>query len=132
MIKLQRGEPPQELAKEHRSLTQDYLHNHNTKVWQQDYIIRALRAMSANKCCYCELKFKAPEQLPQLPEARSSRSDQFTVEHFHPRKICPEEVVAWHNLLPCCGRCNSQKGDFDTRQLSLSTRQMTNRGNICL
>jgi len=36
------------------------------------------------------------------------------VEHFLPKKIYPEKVVEWENLLPSCKRCNGEKGDYDT------------------
>lgn len=37
-----------------------------------------------------------------------------TVEHFRPKSQFPELAYVWHNLFPCCDRCQSLKREqFD-------------------
>ncbi len=72
-------------------------------VWKQPYIEKALLKMSFEKCCFCETKV-------------NEESKYMEIEHFYPKSLYPNEVIAWENLLPICGRCNKQKSDHDTKQ----------------
>lgn len=103
MISLKAIPKPTELTnKVVQELTARYK-KEGSAVWRKKYITDALLEMSANKCCYCECK---------IMEA----STYLEVEHFHPKSLYPDEVVAWKNLLPSCKRCNGKKGDHDTKK----------------
>jgi uncharacterized protein (TIGR02646 family) len=86
-----------------KKLTDDFKADNKKDVWNKSYIKTALLEMSAGKCCYCECKL-------------GEESKYLEVEHFHPKKLYPDEVVAWENLLPACKRCNNHKGEHDTKQ----------------
>lgn len=103
MIFLKRNSKPIKLTEElEERLKEEFRNNKDIPVWRQKFIIESLLNMSDNKCCYCETKLNE--------EGKSMH-----VEHFHPKDIYPEEVVKWENLLPSCGRCNSNKGTHDTK-----------------
>jgi uncharacterized protein (TIGR02646 family) len=102
MISLPAIPKPTELTKEvARELTARYKQE-GSAVWKQKYITEALSKMSAHKCGYCECNIM-------------EESKYLEVEHFHPKKLYPDEVVVWENLLPSCKRCNVKKGDHDTK-----------------
>ena len=101
MIKLERSAPPAELTEAKvQELTNLYMTN-GSNVWNKPYIKAALLAFSFGKCCYCECKV---DEIASYME----------VEHFYPKKIYPEKVVEWENLLPSCKRCNGTKTNHDT------------------
>lgn len=101
MIKIKRTAKPTELTDEIRdALTKQYKTT-NEAVWNKPYIKKALLEMSHNKCAYCELKLSEEGKFLQ-------------VEHFHCKKLYPNEVVIWENLLPSCNRCNINKSSHDT------------------
>lgn len=101
MIKLERSEKPSELTDEIvNELTRQYTQTEDS-VWNKPYIKKALLNTSHCKCAYCELKLGEEGKFMQ-------------VEHFHCKKLYPNEVVHWENLLPSCNRCNSNKGAHDT------------------
>lgn len=101
MIKINRTDKPTELTDEIKdTLTKQYKTT-SEAVWNKPYIKKALLEMSHNKCAYCELKLGEEGKFLQ-------------VEHFHCKKIYPDEVVAWENLLPSCNRCNTNKSSHDT------------------
>lgn len=103
MIRLPTIPSPAELTDEVvQKLTSSYKTT-GTEVWQQPYIRKALLEMSAGKCCYCETKL-------------GEESKYLEVEHFHPKKYYPDEVVTWENLLPVCKRCNAHKSSHDTKR----------------
>jgi len=103
MISLKAIPKPTELTnKVVQELTARYK-KEGSAVWRKKYIIDALLKRSANKCCYCECKI--------MEEGK-----YIEVEHFHPKSLYPDEVVAWKNLLPSCKRCNGKKGDHDTKK----------------
>ena len=81
--------------------TEQFKANPKAEVWKEEYIKKALKKMSHNKCCYCECKL-------------GEESKYMTVDHYHPKCKFPEKVVEWKNLLPSCSRCNSKKGSHDT------------------
>jgi len=104
MIRLHKVERPVELTDAVvKKLTAEFKADNKKAVWKKPYIEKALLEMSADKCCYCECKLGEESKYPE-------------VEHFHPKKLYPDEVVAWENLLPSCGRCNRKKGEHDTKQ----------------
>jgi len=101
MIRLERCAPPVELTNEKiRELTNLYLAE-GKNVWNVKFIKDQLLAFSFGKCCYCECRV-------------DELSAYLEVEHFLPKKIYPEKVVEWKNLLPSCKRCNGEKGEHDT------------------
>lgn len=103
MIKLIRPKKPEELTDEVKEkLTQEFKET-KKPVWRKDYIIKALKSMSHEKCCYCEIKL-------------GTQSRELQVEHFHYKDEYPDEVVDWDNLLPSCSQCNSNKGTYDTKK----------------
>jgi uncharacterized protein (TIGR02646 family) len=63
------------------------LHNTSTR----DALVSALRAMSDDKCAYCEC------------------ADPRDVEHFYPKSRHPERMFRWDNLLFVCKTCNLDK-----------------------
>lgn len=102
MIKLKRPPAPEELTSERvKELTEEFNRDNSKRVWNKDYIKKALLEMSHNKCCYCECKIDEESKYPE-------------VEHFHPKSLYGDEVVVWDNLLPSCKRCNVKKGNHDT------------------
>lgn len=101
MIQLQAVEKPKRLTDDViAKLTQKYKDD-KTNVWKKKYITKSLLTMSADKCCFCETKLQ-------------EESKYMEVEHFHPKKLYPDEVMSWDNLLPICKRCNVNKLDHDT------------------
>lgn len=101
MIKLTRPDKPIELTKDvERELIKKYKETGNS-VWRKKYITTLLSEMSHNKCCYCETILGV--------QARAMQ-----VDHYHCKKIYPDEVVKWENLLPSCSQCNSNKSTLDT------------------
>lgn len=101
MIQLQAVAKPKRLTDDViAKLTQKYKDD-KTNVWKKKYITKSLLIMSADKCCFCETKLQ-------------EESKYMEVEHFHPKKLYPDEVISWDNLLPICKRCNVNKLDHDT------------------
>jgi hypothetical protein len=102
MIKLQYPPKPVELTNELvKELTNKFKQTGDS-VWQQKFIKEALLKMSFDKCCFCEGN-------------TNEESKYVEIEHFHPKSKYDNEVVLWENLLPICKRCNTKKGDHDTK-----------------
>lgn len=102
MIYIDRISRPEELTdKVVEELTEKYKIKASS-VWNEDFIKNALLKMTNNKCCYCESPLNV-------------RGAYMEVEHFHPKSLYPDEVVAWDNLLPVCKNCNLYKKDLDTK-----------------
>lgn len=101
MIQLLRPPKPQKLADNEAELTERFKKNNKDAVWNKSYIRNALLEMSNAKCCYCECKVGAGER-------------EMHIEHFKPKSIYPDLVVAWDNLLPSCPHCNKEKSSHDT------------------
>ena len=107
MIKLERGSKPEKLSEDAvKVLTQKFKRDNSKRVWHKDYLLSALRDMSHNKCCYCEVKL-------------DKESNYLTIDHFYNKSKYPDKVVEWENLLPCCQRCNSAKGSHDTYKIPI-------------
>lgn len=107
MIKLTRGECPEELTQEVKEeLTRLYAENNDRIVWKSPKIKQplkdALTEMSHGKCAYCECLLDI--------EAKD-----VTIDHFLPKSTHPNKVVEWENLLPACLRCNRAKKDQEDR-----------------
>lgn len=101
MIKLNRGECPEELTDEVRAeLTRLYAENKSKDVWNspkiKEPLKKALLEMSHDKCAYCECML-------------GIESKDATIDHFLPKSVNGEKVVEWENLLPACLRCNRSK-----------------------
>lgn len=101
MIKLNRGECPEELTNEVRAeLTRLYAENKSKDVWNspkiKEPLKKALLEMSHGKCAYCECML-------------GIESKDATIDHFIPKSVNGEKVVEWENLLPSCLRCNRSK-----------------------
>jgi uncharacterized protein (TIGR02646 family) len=104
MIKLTPVPAPEELTPAVvKELTEQFKANKKTAVWRQEYIKTALLKMTNSKCCYCECEVNLEGCFVH-------------VEHFHPKGLYENEVVQWDNLLPSCGRCNTNKGTLDTQK----------------
>lgn len=102
MIKIMRTPCPKELTDDVKDeFTKEYVET-KKNVWNREYIKKALFEMSNGKCVFCECKL-------------GEESKYMEVEHFHPKKDYPFEVIDWNNLLPICKRCNVNKGDVDTK-----------------
>lgn len=99
MIKLSRPSCPDKLAKNQIALTDEFIST-GKSVWNKSYIRELLAKMSNNKCCYCECRV-------------NEESKYMEVEHFKCKKIYPNDVVNWNNLLPSCKRCNANKLNHD-------------------
>lgn len=56
--------------------------------------VRRKRTFAAKQCPYCGIT------KPQ------------TIDHYYPQDEYPEFCVLQENLIPCCGNCNSKKGDI--------------------
>lgn len=107
MIKLDRGECPNELTKEVcEELTKLYTENRDKDVWNSPKIKRSLKEallnMSYGKCVYCECEL-------------NTESKDATIDHFLPKSTNPDKVVKWENLFPSCLRCNRAKSDYEGR-----------------
>lgn len=105
MIKLNRGECPEELTEEVcLELTKLYTENKEKDVWNNPKIKRPLKRalldMSYSKCSYCECKVDI-------------ESKDVTIDHFLPKSLYPRLVVKWENLFPACLRCNREKNKCD-------------------
>lgn len=102
MRKIQRIPKPIDLTEAiQEKLTEEFKKDVKKRVWSKTYIREALLKMSLSKCCYCEASIG-----PGCKEMH--------VEHYHPKKEYPDEVVDWENLLPSCPHCNKSKGEHDT------------------
>jgi uncharacterized protein (TIGR02646 family) len=101
MIQLKPFPKPSQLTDELvAKLTQEFKDN-GKRVWNKNFIKKALLKMSYDKCCYCESGVNL-----QHPNVE--------VEHFLPKSLYPDSVVIWDNLLPSCKRCNGNKQNLDT------------------
>lgn len=105
MIKLDRGECPEELTEEVRAeLTKLYAENKHKDVWNspkiKEPLKKALLEMSHDKCAYCECML-------------GIESKDVTIDHFLPKAVNGDKVVEWENLFPACLRCNRKKNDTE-------------------
>jgi 5-methylcytosine-specific restriction endonuclease McrA len=102
MMQLTRPDCPEDLTTERAALLRShFLADNSLTVWEIRSVKAALLAMSFNKCCYCEANLV-------------KQSMYMEVNHFLCKKLYPEKVVDWTNLLPACKHCNTTKGDHDT------------------
>lgn len=102
MIKINRLSKPTQLTDTVQSnLTEEFKRDGKKAVWNKKYIKDQLLKMSHGKCCYCECKI-------------GNGASEMHVDHFKPKKVYPELVVEWENLLPSCSYCNKKKSDHDT------------------
>lgn len=102
MIQLTRPGKPQRLAEQELVLTNEFKADKKKTVWKKSYIQKPLLEMTNNKCSYCE-------------RAIGKKSGQDVhIDHFKYKDKYPELVVDWNNLMPCCARCNRNKGTHDT------------------
>ena len=103
MIKLDRPLKPVELTNELQVRLTDEYKKTGKSVWRIDFLEKALRILSNNKCCYCETDI-------------SEESKYMEIEHFHHKDTYKDEVLVWDNLLPSCKRCNGTKSAHDTKK----------------
>ena len=102
MIKLTLPPEPPELTANEATLTTRYKAT-GESVWKQEYITEALLKMSGGKCAYSE-------------QPLNTQSNYMEVEHFRHKKMYPDDVVRWGNLLPSCKKCNTTKGEWDVEK----------------
>jgi uncharacterized protein (TIGR02646 family) len=101
MIRLRKVSKPAELTFEQvERLTKAFLADTSKRVWNKRYIWKGLKQMGRNKCAYCEVRL-------------NRNSEWFGCDHFRHKAHFPNLVVHWKNLLPCCQRCNSIKGELN-------------------
>ena len=105
MIKLEKGEAPEELTEELATAkTQEYKDSvaagKPVSVWNIPWLKEALMDLSNGKCAYCEVSLK-------------KESTYMEVEHFEDKAHNLDKVMKWENLLPSCKHCNSHKNDHD-------------------
>jgi uncharacterized protein (TIGR02646 family) len=62
----------------------------------RDAVVRTLSAQCDGHCCYCD----------SFPVDATGRVE---VDHFKPKALHPEEVLAWENLYLACTACNVAK-----------------------
>lgn len=103
MIKLDRGEKPEELTDEVcEELKKLYAEDKDKDVWNSSKIKeplkKAMLKMSHGKCSYCECKL-------------GIESKDVTIDHFLPKSKNPDKVIEWENLFPACLRCNRKKNN---------------------
>ena len=109
MIKLRRGPTPAPLAAHGAQWTRELLEaiqQHAPRKapyrfwsrYNRADVKEALRAMSHEKCVYCE--------------SRITHIDYGDIEHYRPKSLYPHLTFQWENLLLACGVCNGaeQKG----------------------
>lgn len=102
MIKLSRPQCPEKLTQDVvDELTAQFAGDHSKKVWDKPWIRTPLLQASHSKCAYCERRIG-----PGYGDVH--------IDHFKPKKLHPEKVIEWENLVPSCGNCNRHKSDFDT------------------
>lgn len=100
MIKLARLFTPIKLTPDFvKAKTEEYIRT-GSSVWRIDWLKDSLKALSHNKCAYCECPL-------------SKESNYMEVEHFEDKCKYPEKVMAWDNLLPSCKHCNGSKSTHD-------------------
>ncbi|OOF55776.1 HNH endonuclease [Rodentibacter genomosp. 2] len=103
MIPLQKNTPPSYLTDEKVKELMDKYQQDGSSVWNREPIKASLRESSHNKCAYCECVLQETDSYGE-------------VEHFYPKKLYPEDILNWDNLLPSCKRCNIHKSDHDTKK----------------
>lgn len=69
-----------------------------------DTLIKQAFGILAEHCAFCD----------SYPLGRSSLT---TLEHFRPKSRYPRLAYVWHNLFPCCNRCQNTKRDRFDRKL---------------
>lgn len=94
MHKLERPETPRCLGRYRagRHTWGDVASPDKTVIWER------LDAMQSERCAYCEVDFRSP--------------DQQHIEHFRKRRDSPQDTFAWVNLFGSCnspGRCGKYK-----------------------
>ena len=103
MIKIQLIDKPLQLTPEKEAELVKKYKETGSSVWQQDYIKSALLKMTNGKCAYSE-------------QILGERSAFMEIDHFRCKKLYPDEVVRWGNLLPSCKKCNGAKRETDVQQ----------------
>jgi hypothetical protein len=106
MIKISPIEKPAELTAEKEAELVKIYKETGRPVWRESFITDALLKMTNNKCAYSEQKL-------------NERSAFMEVDHFKCKKLYPDEVVKWGNLLPSCKKCNVAKGDTDVVKIPI-------------
>jgi uncharacterized protein (TIGR02646 family) len=107
MVRTPRRAPePAELTANRALWTARYLRIHQGHAsgdWATDKAKRILKphlyALAHGKCVYCESALDVTAALE--------------IDHYHPKSVCPNEILTWTNLLPACSKCNGAKGEED-------------------
>lgn len=107
MIKLTLPLCPSFLTSEQqRLLTDRFLADKTSRVWNHPQIKATLMEMSYGKCAFSEVKL-------------GEEGKYMEVEHFYPKSLYPEKVVEWGNLLPILNWCNMKKRNLDPKHTPL-------------
>jgi uncharacterized protein (TIGR02646 family) len=100
MIKYDLPQKPEKLTKElQEQLTQKFKKTQD-RVWDIDWLKKAIAAKSFGKCCYSDIRL-------------NEEGKYMEVEHFLPKNKYPDLVLEWQNLNPSCKPCNVKKGEHD-------------------
>jgi hypothetical protein len=100
MIKYDLPQKPEKLTKElQEQLTQKFKQTKD-RVWDIDWLKKAIAAKSFEKCCYSDIRL-------------NEEGKYMEVEHFLPKDKYPDLVLEWSNLNPSSKPCNVKKGKHD-------------------
>ena len=103
MIKLALPPKPSKLTNaSQQKLTDDYKKDNTKSVWKIKPIENAVIKIAYGKCCYSECRL-------------GQEGKYMEIDHFYPKSLYPDDVVVWGNLLPSNKKCNTTKGDHDTK-----------------
>lgn len=103
-----RGPQPEDLSSVAQLSTERFVANrHRDPSFEFDWpqhqgesiraaVVRTLSAQNEGHCCYCD----------SFPIDATGRVE---VDHFKPKALYPEEVLAWGNLYLACTACNVAK-----------------------
>ncbi|MCA4132648.1 HNH endonuclease [Arthrobacter sp. M4] len=108
MRSLKKLPEPEVVTANQKVWTEKYLEAKTTgqklpSAWSHPKIRETLQAETDSRCAYCD---------SHLAHVASSH-----IEHYRPRSLYPELVVAWENLTVACPRCNSSKSDLFSEDL---------------
>lgn len=108
MIEIKKTEAPNWLKINQATKTTEYIDAPKGKKpspWRAPEVVESLKYECAKKCIYCE------SVIDDVSYA--------AVEHILPKSVFEDLVLDWSNLGVACQRCNTNKGDYWTDDVSL-------------
>ncbi|WP_338792403.1 HNH endonuclease [Bernardetia sp. MNP-M8] len=108
------SEIPTKLLKVHNLIAEELYVKKDKFDWRDEHYNTPIKEelrdkIYYKKCGYCEIK---------LVEYKCD--EEFTIEHFRPKKHYYWLGAEWTNLFPVCSKCNNNKGDEFSLQLEYS------------